>query len=331
LTPGTGGCSPPTRNLASRALTLTAPSRLRSATSARPAGASAGGTALNPVCEHGKPFNISKNKTGKPYLLIAPSSGCAENEGAYPAAGIQSDSLYVAYEFNWATNVFGCSVPTTDNITYTPHSCLVLKPVSPCLGPAATNSQTIVSMDAAFVPGYNRFPANDFPRISASDTKGVVAMVWNDAGVHPLGDIYLESFQEVTLTPVQGSPVRLNTDTSGGLKFLPATRDANASGNIDVSWYCRSDPTTTQTGTCGATNVNPLTTSTPATNVTVSDTTNNWLGTSSDIVPNFGDYTDNYVQATEFGPFTTHQDYVAWSDGRLGEPQPFESNAKDHT
>lgn len=40
-----------------------------------------------------------------------------------------------------------------------------------------------------------------------------------------------------------------------------------------------------------------------------------WLGTSSLINPNFGDYTDNATNGT-----TT---FFTWSDGRLGIPQPF--------
>jgi hypothetical protein len=50
-----------------------------------------------------------------------------------------------------------------------------------------------------------------------------------------------------------------------------------------------------------------------------------WLAVSSDIIPNFGDYTDNYVAATAVAPFTSETLYVAWSDGRLGDPQPFEA------
>ena len=40
-----------------------------------------------------------------------------------------------------------------------------------------------------------------------------------------------------------------------------------------------------------------------------------WLATFSVIVPNFGDYTDNFVSAS-------NQLYVTWSDGRTGVPQP---------
>jgi hypothetical protein len=51
-----------------------------------------------------------------------------------------------------------------------------------------------------------------------------------------------------------------------------------------------------------------------------------WNVDSSDIVPNFGDYTDNYVKAKGSAPYTALTDYVAWSDGRIGEPQPFEAH-----
>jgi hypothetical protein len=40
-------------------------------------------------------------------------------------------------------------------------------------------------------------------------------------------------------------------------------------------------------------------------------------------IPNFGDYTDNYVLATPTAPYTNKTLYVTWSDGRLGVPNPF--------
>jgi hypothetical protein len=48
---------------------------------------------------------------------------------------------------------------------------------------------------------------------------------------------------------------------------------------------------------------------------TISTGPTDWLGTSSQIAPNFGDYTDNATVGT-----TT---YYTWSDGRPGVPQPF--------
>ena len=49
----------------------------------------------------------------------------------------------------------------------------------------------------------------------------------------------------------------------------------------------------------------------------------NWLTANSDIVPNFGDYTDNYIAITsgKKGPIATM--FAAWSDGRINDPQPF--------
>ena len=48
-----------------------------------------------------------------------------------------------------------------------------------------------------------------------------------------------------------------------------------------------------------------------------------WNAVSSDIIPSFGDYTDNYVIATSGAPFTGDALSVAWADGRMGLPQPF--------
>jgi hypothetical protein len=49
----------------------------------------------------------------------------------------------------------------------------------------------------------------------------------------------------------------------------------------------------------------------------------NWNAVSSDVIPNFGDYTDSYQIATGSAPFVGDTFFVAWSDGRLGDPQPF--------
>jgi hypothetical protein len=42
-----------------------------------------------------------------------------------------------------------------------------------------------------------------------------------------------------------------------------------------------------------------------------------WNGVSSDIVPNFGDYNDNYVWPG------TNVLAISWADGRSGAPQAF--------
>jgi len=284
----------------------------------------AGGTAGNPVCETGAP-TMPHAVTHTPYFVVQPGQTC-ENEGSYPAVDPATGDVYVAFEHNWASNFFGpgpcLSDPTTNNVVRVPASCLTLTPVSPCSGPSATTSVPIVSMDAAFVPGYNRFPANDFPRIAVSDPAGTVSIVWNDARSHPLGDIYLQSYSLGSLAAVQSSPVRVNANT-GGLHFLPALRKPSPTGSLEVSWFERATANTSLTNVMAAIGVDPTSSSSPSSSVLVTNVASDWNNVSSDIIPNFGDYTDNYVMPTATGARL----YVAWSDGRLGDPQPFEAHA----
>jgi hypothetical protein len=176
-------------------------------------------------------------------------------------------------------------------------------------------------MDTAFIPGYNRFPMNDFPRIAVSHPKGTVSIVWNDTGGNPNGDILMQSFQLGSLALVQSSPVTLNSDVgSFNWHFLPALRQAAGDGLINVSWYERTNPQTANTDVFAALKVDPTTTITPSSNARVTDVTSNWLVNNSDIIPNFGDYTDNYLTSSGF--------WVAWSDGRINDPQPFIARGK---
>jgi len=195
---------------------------------------------MAPVCSNG-------TTNGAPYLTVQPAdavNGC-EYEGAYPAVHKATGDVYVAFEYNWATNLFGgpCtfSVPVQDIVAYVPASCLPdpdTAPLTPtCPGPFTENSNDIVSMDAAFIPGYNRFPMNDFPRIAVSDPSGTVSIVWNDARRVPTGDILLQSFALGSLVPVQDQPVRLNTDGNFKWKLLPALRNADSEGKLNVSGY----------------------------------------------------------------------------------------------
>jgi hypothetical protein len=278
----------------------------------------AGGTAGAPKCKHGTPASVSTPLT-LPYMTLAAGDPQCENEGSYPGVNGSNGDLYAAYEFNVDTNIFNpaCfNTPTKQVLVHVTATCLVLDTTSFCAAPTNARSERIVSLDGAFIPGYNRFPGNDFPRIAVDPSARTVSMVWNDARLHPMGDILFRSYTLGSLKPVQTAPVVLNSD-SGGLHYMPALRDVSASGKLAVSWYDRSGANTAVTSVQAALGLDPTLTKTP-TNTLVTTVPTDWNNVSSDIVPNFGDYTDNYIANGRL--------FVAWSDGRLGLPQPFEAS-----
>jgi hypothetical protein len=293
----------------------------------------AGGTPAAPVCEKGTPLKpVSATLLrGRPYFRVAMADplGC-ENEGAYPAADVATGAVYVGYEYNLFTSLFlpqcmTAATPVQNVLAKVPPRCLTLTATSPCFHPSRTAAVRVVSMEVVLVPGYNRSPSNDFPRLAVSDRFNTVSMVWNDARHHPFGDILMQSFGLVALHPVQARPLVLDWPHGGGLSYLPALRTATARGLLDVSWYTRSSVATVNTGVAAALNVNPRASATPA-NVQIANRLSNWLANSSIIVPNFGDYTDAAVSVTGSPPYLGHTLYIAWSDGRLGIPQPFEAH-----
>jgi hypothetical protein len=298
----------------------------------------AGGTPAHPVCEHGTPL-VKTTKLrghlfeGKPYFTVAPKNplGC-ENEGTYPAVNLKTGAVYVAYEHNWATNLFfpqcfTSKTPTRDVMTSTPLHCMKLAAVSPCRHPARSNGVNVVSLDSAFIPGYNRFPASDFPRVAVSSRFDAVSMVFNDSRDHPNGDVMLQSFRLGSLARVQRTPTVLDRPHGGGVTFMPALRVANRDGRLDVAWYSRPSARTSKTAVKAAIGVSPLTTSTPG-NVTITNRTTNWLQNDSDVVPNFGDYIDAVVSATGSWPFVGRTVFFAWADGRSGVAQPFAAHLR---
>jgi hypothetical protein len=298
----------------------------------------AGGTPAKPVCKKGTPLVKTTRLRGHlfqgaPYFTIAPKDrmGC-ENEGTYPAVNLTNGTVFVAYEHNWFTNIafpncFSSKTPTREVVTGTRLHCLPLHVVAACKRPTASNNVKVTSLDAAFIPGYNRFPGSDFPRVAVSSKHHAVSIVWNDARHHPNGDILLQSFRFGSLKRVQHSPTTLDRAHRGGVTFLPALRVANRSGNLDVAWYSRASAGTTETAIRAAIGVNPVATSTPR-NVTITSRTSDWLVNNSDIVPNFGDYIDDVVSVTGHWPFVGKKLYVAWSDGRTGIPQPFMAHVR---
>lgn len=283
----------------------------------------------------------------KPYLTVqssvifilnlktlASESGC-EQEGAYPAVRESTGEVYVGYEYNWVTNYLGnytCVniAPTLVVIRHIPESCLPDPDhtfLSPCYpGAFKEDANSIISTDATAIPGYNRGPANDFPRIAVSEAYKSVSLVWNDSRDTPLGDVLLQSYDLDTLDHIQASPVRLNSDDSfEDMHMLPGLRNASSDGLINVTWYDRrgENAGTGKTDVYGALNINPRTETTPSSNIRITNESTDWLATSSIIIPNFGDYTDNFVSAS-------NTLFVAWSDGRSGVPQPYEAHVGVH-
>ncbi|MGN6378871.1 MAG: hypothetical protein ACTHNU_07975 [Gaiellales bacterium] len=240
-----------------------------------------------------------------------------ENEGAAPAVA-PGGTTYVTWERNLDTNLFNGDPRIYEHIAMVPAGAS-----SPSKGNKtdpmvvtqgqfnSTPSGGVKSLDGVVIAGYNRGTGNDFPRIAWDKAASRVVVVWNDASAHPLGDIWARSFG-----PDLGGPSgfgRVNSDADFTLHFLPAV-SVRADGSICTSWYDRRNfapdsPLTDVYGECRPT----VLTQVPDFRITTG--ASDWTNTSSLIVPNFGDYTDN----TSVGNRT----YYTWSDGRLGVPQPF--------
>jgi hypothetical protein len=167
------------------------------------------------------------------------------------------------------------------------------------------------SLSAQVIAGYNRGTGNDFPRIAYDPAINQVLVEWNDASLHPLGDIWMRA---LTRQLQFSSPiVRVNDDSDYTLHFLPAI-SVQDNGTICSSWYDRrlSGPDSALTDYFAECRSSP---GRNATDFRVTTGHTDWTNTSSLIIPNFGDYTDNATDGT--------RTYFNWSDGRLGVPQPF--------
>jgi len=243
------------------------------------------------------------------------SSTPVENEGAYSTVAPNGDT-YVAWERNWFTNLFN-----GDPFAYMKTALIPAGSPSPTTIVTASLGQPngngiggVKSTDFVVIAGYNRGIGNDFPRIAYDAPAGKVLVEWNDASRHALGDIFMKSLAP-DLSDNATAPINwVNDDhTSYALHFLPAI-SVRAGGAICSSWYDRR----LSGADSAVTDVFRDCRGSPGTNTTDSRVTtggSNWTNTSTIIIPNFGDYTDN----TSTGSKT----YYIWSDGRLGTPQPF--------
>jgi hypothetical protein len=243
----------------------------------------------------------------------------AVNQGSYPAVAPGGD-VYVAWERNIDSNLGGSGDPYVyehaARIPAGSSAVAVGGPAHPVVVSAgqphgSPDHLGVKSLDGTLIAGYSRGIGQDFPRLAFDAAAHAVVFVWNDASSHPLGDIWLRSAPATltTLGPVQ----RVNDDADFSLHFLPAV-SVRTNGTICTSWYDRrlSGPTSAVTDYYGECRPSPTS---AASDFRITTASTDWLGTSSLINPNFGDYTDNATNGT-----TT---FFTWSDGRLGIPQPF--------
>jgi hypothetical protein len=245
-----------------------------------------------------------------------------ENEGAYPAlafnASTGADDVYVAWERNWITNEFN-----GDPYIYIQAAVVPVGASAPLIGGPSnpvvvtlnqansTATGGVKSLSLVVVPGYNRGISNDFPRIAWNAVQNQVIIVWNDASHHPLGDIFMRAYG--TRFSSTGSIAKVNDDATGALHMFPAVC-VRSDGSIATSWYDRREypPDSATTDYFGEIRSSP---NVNGKDFEITTVPTDWTNTSSIIIPNFGDYTDNACTQT-----TT---YFTWSDGRIGVPQPF--------
>lgn len=242
----------------------------------------------------------------------------AINTGAYVKV-VRGGDTYVA----WERNIDHLFTLSGDPYVYIHAAFVPVGAIRPAVGgssapfvvstgqPNGNSAGGVKSLGDVAIAGYNRGLGNDFPRLTEDRPANVLLVEWNDASLHPLGDIWLRALKPRLAG--RGRTQRLNDDRSFALHFLPAVSVRN-NGTICSSWYDRrlAGADSTRTEYFGECRPNPTT---AASDFRLTTGSTDWNGTSSVIVPNFGDYTDNASNGN-----TT---YFTWSDGRLGVPQPF--------
>jgi hypothetical protein len=251
-------------------------------------------------------------------IVIWPEEPTRGNSGAYVSLA-PGGHAYVAWERNVQTNL-GVSgdpyvyihVARVARTATTPSPGGRASPVVVTRGQRnATPAGGVKSLDAVVISGYTRGIGQDFPRIAVNAPRASVLVEWNDASLHPLGDIFLRSFN-YSLRPT-GGIAKVNDDNSYALHFLPAV-SVRSDGSIVSSWYDRrrGGPDSPRTDYYGEVRSRA---DRPGRDFRITTGLTDWVGTGSLINPNFGDYTDNASSG--------RTSYFTWADGRLGVPQPF--------
>jgi hypothetical protein len=264
----------------------------------------------------GDPRLLSSAAWSSP-MTVWPEEPSVVNTGAYVSMASGGDA-YVSWERNVESNQFNGNPYVfihAARVRAGDVSPVVGGPIRPrvvTLGQRNSNGVGgVKSLDLVAIAGYNRGFGQDFPRIAVNGPRKQVIVVWNDASAHPLGDIWLRALP-MDLT-IRGPVVKVNDDASYALHFLPGL-SVRRDGSMAVSWYDRRIGGANSTRTDYFGEIRPTPT-TSGSDFRITTGATDWNNTSSASSPNFGDYTDNASSGT--------RTYFAWTDGRLGVPQPF--------
>lgn len=263
------------------------------------------------------PATLSATDWSKP-VVAWPEEATVVNLGAYVSVASNGDA-YVSCERNVNTNTSNgepyvyIHVARVKSDDTTPDLGGPDDPRVVTTGQVNSNGRGgVKSLDTAAIAGYSRTGGGqDYPRIAVDTKLKKVIVVWNDGSAHPLGDIWMRALPlNVKIT---GSIRRVNDDDSYALHFMPAV-SIRSNGSVATSWYDRriGGANSTRTDYYGEVRRTP---GRSARDFRVSSASTDWLRTSSYVNPNFGDYTDNAS--------TGKTTYYAWTDGRIGVPQPF--------
>jgi hypothetical protein len=228
-------------------------------------------------------------------VVLQAEEATVVNQGSYPAVGPDGE-VCVAWQRGWLdanpidTIQLRCS--TNGGVSF---------------GPLRT-AASFTSTPFTVPPGYNRARISDFPGIdidrSDGPNRGTIYVAYQDGSVD-IRDVRL--VRSTNLGATWSAPVTINDDAGDGShEFFPWV-NVDPDGRVGVLWY---------TNAAGVTDVFlDISTGTGGADIRVTDTSTNWLATSADIQPNYGDYINLASSENHF--------HAAWADGRFGDPDVF--------
>jgi hypothetical protein len=228
-------------------------------------------------------------------VVLQPEEATVVNQGSYPAVG-PSGEVCVAWQRGWLDS------NPIDTIQV---RCSTNGGVS--FGPLRT-AASFTSTPFTVPPGYNRARISDFPGIdidkSSGANAGTIYVAYTDGNLDTR-DVRL--VRSTDLGATWSAPATINGDAGDGShEFFPWV-NVDPDGRVGVLWYSNAG---------GITDVFlDISAGTGGPDIRVTDTSTNWLATSADIQPNYGDYINLASTENHF--------HAGWADGRFGDPDVF--------